>query len=82
VIDIIYGLAGLGLACFTIFLVWLNWQILQVSRQILNISISLLEETIIIKEETVFIRKVSQVIEKETILSRKALVGDNISVLD
>jgi hypothetical protein len=81
-IDIIYGLAGLGLACLTIFLVWLNWQILQVSRQILNISVSLLKETVIIREETVLIREISQVIEQETILSRKALVGEDTSVLD
>lgn len=80
-IDMIYGLFGIGVACFTIFLVWLNWQILQVSRQILAISVSLLKETIIIREETVLIRKVSQVIEQETILSRKALVGEDTSVL-
>jgi hypothetical protein len=75
--DALYALAGIALAGFTVFLVWLNWQILQVSKQLLSISIELLQETIIIRYETVTIREVSQVIEQETILTRKALVGDD-----
>lgn len=75
--DALYALAGIALAGFTIFLVWINWQILQVSKRLLSISVDLLQETIIIKVETVTIREVSQVIERETILTRKALVGDD-----
>ena len=80
-VDALYALAGVGLACLTLFLVWINWQILQVSKRLLKISVDLLEETIIIRKETVLIREVSQVIEQETILSRKALVGEDTSVL-
>jgi len=76
-IESLYALAGVGLAGLTFFLVWINWQILQVSKRLLSISMDLLEETIIIREETIIIRQVSQVIENETILTRKALVGDN-----
>tara|TARA_R110002020_G_scaffold235016_1_gene447176 strand:+ start:119 stop:397 length:279 start_codon:yes stop_codon:yes gene_type:complete len=75
--DALYALAGVTLAGFTFFLVWINWQILKVSRQLLDISVDLLKETIIIREETIIIREVSQVIEQETILTRRALVGDD-----
>ena len=76
-VDALYALAGVGLVGFTLFLVWINWQILQVSKRLLKISVDLLEETIIIRQETIIIREVSQVIEQETILTRKALVGDD-----
>ena len=76
-LDALYALAGVGLAGLTLFLVWINWQILQVSKRLLKISVDLLEETIIIRQETIIIREVSQVIEQETILTRKALVGDD-----
>ena len=33
--DALYALAGVVLAGFTFFLVWINWQILKVSRQLL-----------------------------------------------
>ena len=50
-VDALYALAGVGLAGLTLFLVWINWQILQVSKRLLKISVDLLEETIIIKAD-------------------------------
>ena len=59
----------------TLFLTFINWKILNISRGILNISIELLKETIIIREETVWIREISGDVLVESIRLRKAL-GD------
>ena len=61
----------------TLFLTYINWRILNISKGILNISVELLKETIIIREETVLIRKISEDVLVESIRLRKAL-GDPV----
>ena len=75
----IVGLASAGIGCLTLFLVWINWQILRISCRLLDISINLLEETIIIRVETIRIRKVSYAVLEETIKMRKSLGDYNSS---
>ena len=65
------GLVG----SLTLFLVWINWKILDISCRILEVSVELLAETVIIRVETIKIRDVSEKVLKETIRMRKAL-GD------
>ena len=66
-------LVGMFLGSLTIFLVYINWKILRVSRGILKVSIDLLKETVIIKKETVLIRELSEEILIESIKMRKNL---------
>ena len=68
-------LASLALGSLTLFLVWINWRILQISKHILEVSIELLAETVIIRVETIKIREVSESVLRETVRMRKAL-GD------
>ena len=72
-------LASVGLGSLTLFLVWINWKIFQISKRILEVSVELLAETIVIREETIKIREVSVQVLKETIRMRKAL-GDVDSI--
>lgn len=68
-------LVSISLGSITLFLTFINWRILNISKGILNISVELLKETIIIREETVWIRKISEDVLVESIRLRKAL-GD------
>ena len=68
-------LVSISLGSITLFLTYINWRILNLSKGILNISVELLKETIIIREETVWIRKISEDVLVESIRLRKAL-GD------
>ena len=68
-------LVSLSLGSLTLFLVWINWQILKISQHILEVSIELLAETITIRVETIKIREVSEQVHLETIRMREAL-GD------
>lgn len=72
--EVILTIVGsIGLVSLTIFLVYINWKILKVSREILNVSIDLLKETIVIRKETVLIRELSEEILIESIKMRKNL---------
>ena len=62
-------LLGVGISLLTGLLLWINIQILIVSRSILN-------ETITVRKETIWLRKISQVIQQESPDTRIALVGD------
>ena len=62
-------LLGVGISLLTGLLLWINIQILIVSRSILN-------ETITVRKETIWLRKISQVIQQESTDTRIALVGD------
>ena len=62
-------LLGVGISLLTGLLLWINIQILIVSRSILN-------ETITVRKETIWVRKISQVIQQESTDTRIALVGD------
>ena len=62
-------LLGVGISLLTGLLLWINIQILIVSRSILN-------ETITVRKETIWLRKISQVIQQESTDNRIALVGD------
>mgnify|MGYP003143782517 CR=1 FL=1 len=72
---IITLLASFGLGSLTLFLVWINWRILKISKHILEVSVELLAETITIRVETIKIREISEQVHLETIRMRKAL-GD------
>ena len=63
-------LLGVGISLLTGLLLWINIQILIVSRSILN-------ETITVRKETIWLRKISQVIQQESTDTRIALVGDD-----
>ena len=62
-------LLGVGISLLTGLLLWINIQILIVSKSILN-------ETITVRKETIWLRKISQVIQQESTDTRIALVGD------
>ena len=62
---------SIGLAGLTLFLVWINWHILQISHYILRVSKDLLKETVIIRVETVRLRDISLEIIEETSRLRK-----------
>ena len=66
-------LVSISLGSITLFLTFINWRILNLSKGILNISVELLKETSIIHEETVWIRKISEDGLVESIRLRKAL---------
>ena len=66
-------LVGVFLGSLTIFLVYINWKILKVSRDILKVSVDLLKETIVIRRETIVIRELSEEILIESIKMRKNL---------
>ena len=69
VLITIFGSAALG--SLTLFLVWINWKILRISKDILEVSRGLLEETIIIRVETIRIRDISLDIYYESVKLRK-----------
>jgi|6_EtaG_2_1085325.scaffolds.fasta_scaffold15506_3 hypothetical protein len=77
--TITVALASAGVGSLTLFLVWINWQILKISQHILEVSIELLAETITIRVETIKIRKISYKVLDETIRMRKALGDSNSS---
>ena len=62
-------LLGVGISLLTGLLLWINIQILIVSR-------SIFIETITVRKETIWLRKISQVIQQESTDTRIALVGD------
>ena len=64
-------LASIGLGSLTLFLVWINWKILRISKDILIVSRELLKETVVIRVETVRIREISINIYEESVKLRK-----------
>jgi len=74
-------IASLALGSLTLFLVYINWKILQISKSILHVSKELLRETIVIRVETVLLREISMNIYNESVRLRKNTeMPDDISV--
>ena len=69
VLITVFGSMALG--SLTLFLVWINWKILKISKDILHVSRELLHETVIIRIETVRIREISINIYDESVKLRK-----------
>ena len=62
---------SLALGSLTLFLVWINWKILKISKDILYVSRELLHETVIIRIENVRIREISGNSHEERVRLRK-----------
>ena len=74
IISLCIALASLAVGGLTIFLSYVNWQILKVSQEILDINIRIYDETVTIRKETVIIREETILIKE---LSESLLTQTN-----